>query len=188
MPKILLAIYDDILRGAYKKVFEEEKFEVLETNNGIKAIDLIFDKKPDIVLADVFLLGKNGFEILDILKVNKLDRKIPVLIFSEVGREAERIKAMELGARDFIVGSLTLPKELVAKVKIHLGFQKSYEILIDEKNLKVARELRVDMGYNPDFKCPRCGIPMVLFLIRDLSKGKDYFKISFSCPACGYTE
>jgi len=188
MPKILLAIYDDILRRAYKEVFEEEKFEVLETNNGMKAIDLVFAFKPDVVLLDVFLLAKNGFEVLKTLQENESTKKIPVLIFSQVGRESEKLQAMELGARDFIVGSFTLPKDVVAKAKIHLGFQKSYQILLDERNSKVAKELRVDMGYSPDYNCPRCGIPMALFLIRDLSKGKDYFKLSFSCPVCGYTE
>jgi len=188
MPKILLAIYDDILRRAYKEVLEEEKLEVLETNNGMKAIDLAFAERPDIVLADVFLLAKNGFEVLKTLQESESTKKIPVLIFSQVGRESEKVQAMELGAKDFIIGSLTLPRELAAKIKIHLGFQKSYQILIDERNAKVAKELRVDMGYSPDYNCPRCGTPMNLFLLRDLSKGKDYFKLSFSCPACGYTE
>lgn len=188
MSKILLAIYDDISRKVYKELFLEEGFFVLETKNGEEAIKLATTEKPDLVLADVNLLGNGGFGILKNLHTNKETKNTPVLIFSQIGREEEVREAMELGAKDFIVGAITSPRELVTKVKIHLGLQKTYRLLIDEKSGKIARELRKDMGYLPEYECPRCGFLMHLFLMRDLSKGKDYFKVSFTCPNCDYTE
>lgn len=188
MPKILLAIYDDISRRAYKELFLEEKFEVLETKNGTQAIELAIKEKPDLVLADVTLLGSSGFAVLRTLQDNDQTKKIPVLIFSQIGREEEVREAMDLGAKDFIVGAITSPRDLAAKIKIHLGLQKTYRLIIDEKSTEIAQELRKDMGYLPEYQCPRCGFLMHLFLMRDLSKGKDYFKVSFTCPNCDYTE
>lgn len=188
MPKILLAIYDDISRRAYKELLLEENFQVLETKNGTEAINLAIKEKPNLILADVTLLGTSGFGVLKTLQENEETKKIPVLIFSQIGREEEVLEAMDLGAKDFIVGAITPPRELVAKVKIHLGFQKTYQIPIDEKSLQIAKELRRDMGYLPELQCPRCGFLMHLFLMRDLSRGRDYFKVSFTCPNCGFTE
>lgn len=188
MPKILLAIYDDISRRTYKELFLEEKFQVLETKNGAEAIELAIKEKPDLVLADVTLLGSSGFVVLRNLQDNDQTKKIPVLIFSQIGREEEVREAMDLGAKDFIVGAITSPRDLTAKIKIHLGLQKTYRFIIDKKSAGIAQELRKDMGYLPEYQCPRCGFLMHLFLMRDLSKGKDYFKVSFTCPNCDYTE
>lgn len=188
MSKILLAIYDDLLRRTYAELFREEKFEVLETKNGREALNLALREIPDIVLADVVLLEMSGLGLMKFLSENPSTQKMPVVIFSPIEREEEKIEAMELGARDFIVGAMTSPREVVTKVKIHLGFQKTYQFLIEEKNFDTAKEIKKDLGYSPVLECPRCGSPLVLFLMRDLSKGKDYFKASFTCQRCGYTE
>ncbi len=188
MNKILLAIYDDLLRRTYAELLREEKFEVWETKNGKEAFNLALKEIPDIVLADVVLLEISGLQLMRLLQKNSTTQKMPVVIFSQLEREEERIEAMELGARDFIVGAMTSPREVVTKIKIHLGFQKTYHISIEQKNIEVAREIKKDLGYSPLLECPRCGSPLVLFLMRDLSKGKDYFKVSFTCQKCGYTE
>lgn len=188
MLKILLAIYDDVAREVYRRVFEDEDFEVIATKDGNEALELTLKEKPNLILADVSLLGMSGLSLLKLLQENPKTKKIPVLIFASLERESERIKAMELGARDFIVSSLTLPRDVIAKVKIHLGFQKTYEISIDPKSQNIISDLRKDMGYSPEIICPYCKIQMNLFLMRDLSRGKDYFKVSFTCPICEYTE
>ncbi|GEM_PF-1111773 len=188
MKKILLAIYDDLLRRTYAELFREERFEVLETNNGKEALNLALKENPDIILADVTLLEMGGLRLMQLLLQNPFLQKIPVVIFSSLERQEEKNEAMDLGAKDFIVGAITSPREVIAKIKIQLGFQKTYQFLIEEKNFDVAKEIKKDLGFSSRLECPRCGFPLVLFLMRDLSKGKDYFKLSFTCQRCGYTE
>lgn len=188
MSKVLVAISDDFTRRSYVELLRQEKIQVLETRSGREAIEIAMKEKPDLILADTRLFEIGGIEVLKYLQQIPAMKKIPVLIFSQIAKPQEIELAMEYGARDFIEGATTLLRDVVSKIKIHLGFQKTYELAVDPKSLKIARELRKDMGYSPDIICPKCGIAMNLFLMRDLTKGKDYFKLSFTCPNCGYTE
>jgi hypothetical protein len=98
----------------------------------------------------------------------------------------DRKKSIELDAKDFIGAATVTPLEAIRRVQIALGEQKSYRLVI-QKNLYNAKEFISDFGLSYDLKCPKCGVDLVLYLIRDLSKGEDYFKISFICPECDYS-
>jgi DNA-binding response OmpR family regulator len=183
MKKILIAITDDFTRKVYSKVFSDENFKVLETKSGKEALDLAKKEIPDITLADVSLSEIDGLELLKSLKKETLTQKIPVIIFTQTEREGDKIKAIELEARDFIVGILIPPPEVVLKVKVHLGEEKTYQLVVDRES-KEVQDLAKDLGYDPNLLCSRCKAPIRLFLIRDLSRGKNYFKASFICPEC----
>lgn len=183
MKKILIAISDDFLLRTYSKLLSEANFQVLEVRNGKEALDLAKKEIPDIILADVFLSEMGGLELAEVLKRENLTKKIPVIIFAKSEREEDRIKAMELGVKDFIVGATTPPPEVILRIKVHLGSQKTYQLLLQD-TISSARELAEDLGYSPTLTCSRCGYSLALFLIRDLSKGRNYFKVSFICPKC----
>jgi len=185
MRKILIAISNDFFRETYSEVFLEKGFQVLKTKSGKEALKLIKEELPDIVLADAALSEMNGFELLESLKKERGYERIPIIIFSQIEKKEERKKAIDLEAKDFITAASTTPLEVVRRVQIALGEQKSYRIAI-QKNFYNAKELITDYGLSYDLKCPKCGADLILYLIRDLSKGEDYFKISFACPECEY--
>jgi len=183
MKKILIAIENDFTRGTYEEVFKEENFEVFATKKGKEALELARREKPDIVIADVGLSEINGLELLESFKKETATERIPVIIFDQIEKEKSKQKAIDLEAKDFIAAATVTPTEVVRKVKIALGEQRSYRISI-LKNLYDAKELISDLGYTYDFKCPECGSDLVLYLIRDLSRGEKYFIISVICPVC----
>jgi len=185
MKKILFAIHDDFTRRLYFQLFRKEKFEVLEAKNGKEALDLAIKERPDVILADVFLSEIGGLELLESLKKEVTTQRIPVVIFTQIEREGDRIKAMKLEAKDFIVGNLVPPLEVVFKIRMAMGEQKTYRLLTCKENLTEVKELAKDLGHTPTLKCPYCSSPLSLFLMRDFSKGRNYFKISFICPKCG---
>jgi len=184
MRKILFAIQDDFTRRLYFQLFRKEKFEVLEAKNGKEALDLAVKEKPDIILADVFLSKIGGLELLESLKKEVITQRIPVVIFTQIERKGDRIKAIELEAKDFIIGNLVPPPEVVLRIKVTLGEQKTYRLLTCKENLTEVKELAKDLGHAPALKCLYCSSPLSLFLMRDFSKGRNYFKISFICPKC----
>ena len=121
MKKILLAIYDDFTRKIYVELFQKERLEVLETNNGKEALSLAIKEIPDIILVDIFLLEIKGFELVGLLRKEAVTQKIPIIIFAQIEKKEDRLKAMELGAKDFIVGTATPPLDVVLMIKTHLG-------------------------------------------------------------------
>jgi len=183
MKKILIAIDNDFTRETYLGVFREEDFEVFSTKNGKEAVRLAKDELPDVVIADVALSDTGGFKIMEALREEASTKLIPVIIFAQVEKKRDRMKAIELEAKDFIIGAMVTPLEAIRRVKITLGEQRSYKIF-PAKNLYDAKELITDLGFAYDFKCPECGNDLVFNLIRDLSKGEKYFIISVICPKC----
>lgn len=183
MKKILIAVDNDFIRETYAEIFKEENFEIFKTKTGKEALSLAKEKKPDIILADVTLSEIGGLKLLEDLKGDSSTNEIPVIIFAPIEKQKDRIKAMELEAKDFISAASVTPAEVIRRVKIALGEQKSYRISMS-KNLADARQLITDLGYTHDFKCPECGSDLVLNLIRDLSKGEKYFILSVICPEC----
>ena len=139
---------------------------------------------PDMIIADIGLSETGGLKLIETLREDALTEKIPVIIFSQIEKQKDRAEAMELEAKDFITAAVVTPIEVVRRVKIALGEQKSYRIF-PQKNLYNAKELITDMGYTYDFKCSGCGNDLVFHLIRDLSKGEKYFILSVICPECG---
>ena len=133
MKKIIIAIKNDFIREAYSGVFQEKGFSVFETKDGRDALLLVAKEKPDIIIADVNLIGMGGLEVLKTLRQEE-GQKIPVIIFTQIERKEEKTKAIDLEAKDFIVATNVTPLEVVRKVKIALGEQKSYLVSI-QKNL-----------------------------------------------------
>jgi DNA-binding response OmpR family regulator len=176
--KILLAIKNESIRKIYQETLKNEGFEVLTREEKEKIFELIKEKMPDLILVDVAL---GGFEILANLKQDEKTKRIPTIIFSSFGQAGEEKKALELEAKDFIVGALIAPKDVLCKIKIHLGEEKTYLLKLPEN--EVIKKLAQDLGYESLF-CPSCHSPLALYLMRDLTRGKNYFKVSFICPKC----
>ena len=183
MEKILIAIDNDFIRETYTEVFKTENFETITTKDGKEAFRLVKEEEPDIIIADIGLSKIGGFELLKSLKKEDLSKNIPIIIFVQIEKKEDRMKAMELEARDFISAAQVTSAEVVRRVKIALGKQKSYQISL-QKNLYNAKELITDLGYTYDFKCPECGRDLVLYLMRDLTRGEKYFIVSIICPEC----
>jgi DNA-binding response OmpR family regulator len=180
--KIIIAINNDFIRNTYAEVFGMEGFKVLDIKDGSEVLGLVKKEKPDIIILDVALQKIGGIEILAALKKHKETERIPVIIFAQFGRKEDEVKAMELEVRDFIVGTDVTPKEAILKVKIIIGEQRSYRLALE--NTPQAGELLRDLGKSEDLQCPNCQSRLILYLIKDLSKGQNYFKVSFICPNC----
>jgi DNA-binding response OmpR family regulator len=188
MPKVIIALQEETTRKIYAHLLKEAQIEVISLNSGQRVLETVKNSLPDLIMVDENLADLKGTEVLKALKSQEATRKIPVIIFSYTGREEEKIAAMNLEAKDFIVGMFTSPQEVVAKIKIHLGFQKVYNILPSKESSSIVLEMKKDMGGSPSLQCPKCGSQMMLSLMRDLTRGEDYFKASFFCKECGYTE
>mgnify|MGYP001587399287 FL=1 len=119
MAKILLVEDDLFLSSLLKTRLEKEKFEVLAAHDGDEALKILRDTKPDLILLDIILPGKSGFEVLEEVKSDPQLRdkmKIPVIIISNLGQESDLERGKELGVVDYFVKARISIDDLVKKV------------------------------------------------------------------------
>jgi DNA-binding response OmpR family regulator len=118
--KILLAEDDKFIARAYKDGLEQAGFMVTAVADGEEAMKSVAKEIPDIILLDLIMPIKNGFEVLADLKLDPKLKKVPVLVLSNLGQDSDFLKAKQLGAVDYMVKSNFSMKEVIAKVKMHL--------------------------------------------------------------------
>lgn len=177
MKKILIAVSSDFLRDTYAEVFKNEGFEVASFKTGNEAFQKAESEKFDLIIADISP-EINGFKILEDL--NRSGKKMATILLGQYEDKENRKKAMDLEARDFIVYSSVTPAEVIRKIKIVLGEQKSYRVKVaDINNIK---GLLGDLGYDSHFTCPKCQSELEMNLTRDLASGSRHFLVSFVCP------
>lgn len=111
-------VEDDIfLRKIYREKFQREGFDFLEATNGEEGLNKIIAEKPDLVLLDLMLPKKNGFDVLIDMKRSKATERIPVVILSNLGQESDVKRGLELGASDYLVKADISLSDVVVKVK-----------------------------------------------------------------------
>ncbi len=180
--RILIAIANQFTLDVLSRNFLQENFEVVTAVNNNDAFQIAKEKLPDIIIVDVAFSETSGFETVKLLRENDTTKKIPVIIYSRSGSSEHKKKSIDLMVKDFVNGLSESPKEIVSKVKIHLGTQKSYIIEPSINSMKKASDLANDI--KEDIKCSLCNKKKSLYLIRNLNAGEKDFKISFVCPDC----
>ncbi|TSC75285.1 MAG: hypothetical protein G01um101430_492 [Parcubacteria group bacterium Gr01-1014_30] len=115
--KILMIEDDHFLRKVYRDKLIREGFDFIEATNGIEGTNKIISEKPDLVLLDLILPKKNGFDVLIDVKRNKETANIPVIILSNLGQESDVKRGLSLGAKDYLIKPEVGLSQVIAKVK-----------------------------------------------------------------------
>ena len=115
--KILMIEDDRFLRKIYRDKLTKAGFEFIEATNGIEGINKVISERPDLVLLDLILPRKNGFDVLIDMKSNKNTKDIPVIILSNLGQESDVKRGLALGAQDYLVKTEISLSEVVDRVK-----------------------------------------------------------------------
>jgi DNA-binding response OmpR family regulator len=122
-PIVLVAEDDEFMLKVHKKKMDMEGFEVLLARNGQEALDMARKKTPDIILLDLIMPVKDGFETLKELKGDPELKKIKVVVLSNLGQEEDKIWAADMGAADYFVKANVSFQEIISITKHHLGIQ-----------------------------------------------------------------
>ncbi len=115
--KILLMESDAFLADIYAVKFRQEGFKVKHALDGEQGLKILAREKPDVILLDILLPKKDGFEVISEIKANPGFRNIPILVISNLGQKADIDKAMDLGATDYFIKAHFVPSETVLKIK-----------------------------------------------------------------------
>ncbi len=110
---ILVVDDDDRIRNLLKDYLSENNYIVSTAENSNQAKEKLEILKFDIIILDVMMPGKNGYELTQEIKK---EMKVPVILLTAKGEVENRIKGLELGADDYI-GKPFEPKELLLRIK-----------------------------------------------------------------------
>ena len=104
----------------FKNMLLNHNIEVSVARNGEEGIEKAIQIKPDCILMDVVMPGKNGFQATRDLSRNPATASIPVIIITTKDQETDKIWGMRQGAKDYIVKPAA-EKDLIARIKKVLG-------------------------------------------------------------------
>ena len=120
MPIKVVAMDDeaDILRMVQRKL-EKEGFIVITASDGDEGLEKVLVERPDVMILDVMMPGKNGYQVANEVK-EKLGDQAPVIIMLTAKSEASDIaKGLSEGADDYVTKPFS-PRELIERIKVAL--------------------------------------------------------------------
>ncbi len=118
-PTVLLVEDDPFLSSVLRMKLEKESFKVVRAADGDEALNFLTEQgvKPDLILLDLILPKKNGFEVLETIRQDPLLEKLPVIIISNLGQPSDIERGKALGVIDYFIKARLSVEELVNKVK-----------------------------------------------------------------------
>ena len=117
MTKILIAEDEPTLNKALAEFLEADGFEVFNVFDGSEVASLAKTKKPDLILLDIILPKKDGYEVLDELKADEKTKKIPVILLTNLESVENIQKAFDKGVTTYLVKSNYTLEDVTKKIK-----------------------------------------------------------------------
>lgn len=125
MPVKHVLIVDDEppLRALVKANLEVDGLQVSEAVDGFEAMAFLVRERPDLILLDIMMPGKDGIEVLEELTADENLKEIPVIMLTAKGELTDIERAMAMGARGHITKPFD-PQQMVRTVKAALGIMR----------------------------------------------------------------
>lgn len=121
--KILVVEDEPSLVFTLKDTLENEGYDVIVSEEGTKAIELVKEHKPDLMILDIMLPGKSGYEICEEVRASKFT--FPIIMLTAKEQEIDKVKGLELGADDYLTKPFGV-KELLARIQARLRRAGTY--------------------------------------------------------------
>ena len=145
--RILVVEDEKKINDIIVKTLKQEKYGVDSCFDGEEALDYIFSVEYDIILLDIMLPKKNGFEVMETMR--KKGIKTPVLFLTARDQIEDRVKGLDLGADDYLVKPFAF-EELLARIRVVL--RKNSVSGEDSGNILKIANLTVDCNKHEVFR------------------------------------
>jgi DNA-binding response OmpR family regulator len=101
-------------------LMKQEGYEVFSVDNGEEALTFVEQHRPDLVLLDIMMPRKDGYEVCQAIRANEQYKDTRIIMLTAKGRDVEREKGLALGADDYITKPFST-REVVEKVRKYLN-------------------------------------------------------------------
>lgn len=178
--KILIVDDDELLLGIYASNFKDVGFEVFTAHDGLEAWEIISAGNiPDLLFTGIIMPRLTGFELIAKMQADPKLANILVAINSHRGRPEDEKMAKEMNVDEFIVQGATTPAEAVRRVKLLLGIQSVYKIVLALKKYDAAALIDLINKQQGTFCDPKGSKEIILEI--EPKTEKNEFKIKISC-------
>jgi DNA-binding response OmpR family regulator len=113
---ILIADDEDDVRELVRLNLRRAGYQTVEAVDGLEALRLARQHRPDLIVLDVMMPGRDGLRVCEELREDDSLQKVPVIMLTARGMAEDRIAGLEMGADDYIAKPFS-PKELVLRVQ-----------------------------------------------------------------------
>lgn len=158
-------------------ILEEEGYDIITADNGIKALKIVEQARPDLVLLDVMMPGMDGYEVTKRIRENKKIPFIPILLITAYD-QSSLVRGLDIGADDFIRKPVELD-ELLARVRSLLRLKHT----VDERDQMVKQREDFVSRLTHDLRTPLVAAAQMLNLIQQGALGQ----ISTECSEALHT-
>ena len=115
--KILIVEDERVLNKTLSDFLKTENFNVFSAYDGEEGVSLAKTEIPDLILLDIILPKKNGYEVIKDLKADASTKNIPIILLTNLGGVKDIEKALELGATTYLVKSDYKMADIALKIK-----------------------------------------------------------------------
>lgn len=123
-------------------VFEiQDEFEVVQARDGIEGIDLATRRHPDLIISDVMMPGKDGYQVCREIKADPHTQHIPIILLTAKAELSEKISGLEYGADDYLTKPFNA-QELKAKIRSLIQLRR-LEREIQRRSEELERTLKM---------------------------------------------
>jgi two-component system alkaline phosphatase synthesis response regulator PhoP len=138
--KILIADDEPDILEIIQYNLRNEGYEIATAKNGNDAIDMAKKFKPDLIILDIMMPGKNGIEVCNILRLQPAFNDTLIIFLTALSDEGNEVKGLETGADDYITKPVS-PKVLISKINaLFRRINKEETGLLQIGDLKIDRE------------------------------------------------
>ena len=120
MSRILVVDDDRAVRVLLKSILVKDSHEVIESPDGSSALVATREERPDLILLDLMLPGKDGFTVFKELRADTRTSQIPVIMLTASASQVHRLDALRTGVDDYISKPFD-PEELLRVVRQNFG-------------------------------------------------------------------
>jgi two-component system alkaline phosphatase synthesis response regulator PhoP len=115
-PTILVIEDEPDIRKLVNYNLTQERYKVLEAEDGEQALRLLQRARPNLVILDLMLPGMSGLELCKVLRDRQDTAQLPILMLTAKAGEADKVVGLEMGADDYLAKPFS-PREMVARVR-----------------------------------------------------------------------
>lgn len=120
MPKKVLIVEDNELNmKLFRDLLEAHGYQTIESRDGVEALKVARDERPDLILMDIQLPGLDGYEATRRIKANPALRSIPIIAVTSYALSGDEVKALQAGCDAYVTKPYS-PRALLAKIREYL--------------------------------------------------------------------